>query len=48
MFFGLAWYWWLVIIVVIALSFPLKIKFMKWWGNKQKEKQGKSKWGDEE
>ncbi len=49
MFLGLAWYWWLVAGVILALSFPFKIKFLKWWGNRQREKKAnsKDKWGDE-
>lgn len=34
------WYWWAIIVVVI-ISLPLKIKFMKWYGNKQKEQKKK-------
>ena len=49
MFFGLAWYWWLIIAVIFALSIPLKVKFMRWW-NKRRVKKRKfynDKWGDE-
>lgn len=50
MFLGLAWYWWLILIVAFIVSLPLKVKFMKWWSRQQKEKQRtqKNKWGDEE
>ena len=50
MFLGLEWYWWLVIAAVLAVSLPLKVKFMKWWGIWQKEKRNRQrgKWGDEE
>lgn len=37
MIFGLEWYWWLVIVVILAVSIPFKIKFMKWWGKRQQE-----------
>lgn len=30
MIFGLEWYGWLVIVVILAVSIPFKIKFMKW------------------
>lgn len=44
------WYWWVGIIVVIAISIPFKVKFMKWWGQRQKEKRNQSngKWGNNE
>lgn len=50
MFFGLEWYWWLVIAGVLAVSLPLKVKFMRWWGRRTQEKRkgGSGKWGDEE
>lgn len=41
MFLGLEWYWWLAIILVIV-SIPFKLKFMKRWNTR------KDKWGDEE
>lgn len=28
-FLGLEWYWWLVIVAVLAISIPFKIKVMK-------------------
>ena len=31
------WYWWLIIAVIIV-SIPFKIKFMKWYSKRQKEK----------
>lgn len=34
------WYWWLIIGVVV-LSIPLKIKFMKWYGEYSKRKKDK-------
>mgnify|MGYP001091974028 CR=1 FL=1 len=49
-FFGLEWYWWLVIMAAVGASIPLKIKFMKWWQKRTQEKKESShgKWGDEE
>lgn len=48
--FGLEWYWWIVIAIVVTFSIPLKIKFVKWWEKRNQEKQGvkKGKWGEEE
>ena len=50
MLFGLAWYWWIVIVVVILVSIPFKIKFAKWWSNKQQDKKQEQhgKWGEDE
>lgn len=50
MFLGLAWYWWLMIVAVLLISVPFKIKFMKWWSKRNKEEKKKQggKWGDEE
>lgn len=51
---GLEWYWWLVIVVIFALSIPFKIKFMKWWGKRRQKKtedkyrEKTDKWGGEE
>ena len=49
MFFGLAWYWWLIIAVIFALSIPLKVKFMRWWNKRRVEKRkfDNDTWGDE-
>lgn len=49
MFLGMEWYWWLIIVLVL-LSIPFKIRFMKWWSKHQQEKKNnyKNKWGDEE
>ena len=49
-FMNLEWYWWLAIVIVLAILIPFKIKFMKWWGKRQSEKnnEGQGKWGDEE
>ena len=49
MFLGLAWYWWLVIVVVLIVSIPFKVKFMKWWSKRQREQKNQhGKWGDDE
>ena len=37
MFFGLQWYWWLMIGLVLVVSIPFKVKFMKWWTGRQQE-----------
>ena len=50
MFLGLEWYWWLTVGAAVAISIPVKIKFMKWWSKRQQEQKNnqKDKWGDEE
>ncbi len=50
MFLGMPWYWWLVIVAVLIISIPFKIKFMRWWNKRhQKKKRGRrGKWGDDE
>ena len=49
MFFGLQWYWWLMIGLVLVISIPFKVKFMKWWTGRQQEQNGqRGKCGDEE
>ena len=50
MFLGLEWYWWLVILTVLIISLPLKVKFMKWWGNRNAEQKRnrRGKWGEDE
>ncbi len=50
MFLGMEWYWWVGIVVAVAVLIPFKVKFMKWWGRCQKEKKEsrRGKWGDEE
>ncbi len=50
MLFGLAWYWWIVIVVVILVSIPFKIKFAKWWNQRQQKKkqEQRGKWGEDE
>lgn len=48
MFSGMEWYGWIFIIVAIAIVIPLKVKFMKWWNQRESEKKDKQKgkWGD--
>ena len=49
MLLGLEWYWWLVIALLVIVLLPIKIKFMKWWGQRKDTVQKqKGKWGDEE
>lgn len=50
MFLGLEWYWWLVILAVLIISVPFKVKFIKWWGRREqgKKKRASEKWGDDE
>ena len=56
MFLGLEWYWWLVILAVLIISIPFKVKFMKWWSRRDKKaasqfsakKEQHGKWGDDE
>ncbi len=49
MFLGFEWYWWLVIVAVLIVSIPFKVKFMKWWSRRQQEKKNqRGKWGDDE
>lgn len=49
-FLGLEWYLWLVIVAVLVISIPFKIKFMKWWNSHRQEQKNnrRGKWGDEE
>lgn len=50
MFFGLEWYWWIMILAVLVISVPFKVKFMK-WGSKREQERKKGthgKWGDDE
>ena len=57
MFLGLEWYWWLVMVAILIISIPFKVKFLKWWSKLEWEKNGtppsakkgtSGKWGDEE
>ena len=50
MFLGTPWYLWIIIAVVLVISVPFKIKFMKWWNKHCKEKKNnrRGKWGDDE
>ena len=47
---GLELYWCLVIAIILVISIPFKINFMKWWGKRQQEKKNsqRGKWGDDE
>ena len=36
------------IVVVLIVSIPFKVKFMKWWSKRQQGKNQRGKWGDEE
>ena len=50
MFLGMEWYWWLLIVVALVICIPFKVKFMKWWSKREKEKKKNQigKWGDED
>ncbi|WP_277935323.1 hypothetical protein [Parablautia muri] len=50
MFLGIELYWWLLIVIALVIAIPFKIKFMKWWSKRQKEKKDdrRGKWGDDE
>ncbi len=50
MFLGLQWYWWLLIAVGVIASIPFKIRFLRWWSDRQREqrKEKPGKWGDDE
>lgn len=50
MFLGMEWYWGLLMVLVLIVVIPLKVKWMKWWSNRQQEKKrGQTGgWGDEE
>ncbi len=50
MFLGLEWYWWIMILAVLAISVPFKVKFMKWWSNREQERKKGThgKWEDDE
>lgn len=37
MFLDLAWYWWLVIVGVLIVILPLKLKFLKQMNRKKEE-----------
>lgn len=47
MFLGLEWYGWIVILGLLAIAVPLKIRFMKWWNGRRQEKnkEQNGKWG---
>ncbi|MCI9463927.1 MAG: hypothetical protein HFI48_08575 [Lachnospiraceae bacterium] len=50
MLLGLEWHWWIVLLVLLAVSIPFKIKFLKWWNRRRQEtkKDRNEKWGDEQ
>ena len=39
------WYWWVIIAVVVIISIPFKLKFIKWYAKKWKEQKDS---GDDE
>lgn len=49
MFFNLEWYWWIVFLILLAVSVPFKIQFMKRQNRRRQEKKQKQhgKWGDD-
>ena len=48
MFLGLEWYWWIVILAILIVSIPFKLRFLRWWENRQKEKNSHEKWGEKD
>lgn len=50
MFLGTPWYLWLIIVAVLIISIPFKIRFMKWWSKRRQEQKDsrRGKWGDDE
>ncbi len=49
MFLGLAWFWWLLLIALLLISVPFKLKFIKWWEKRRQSKKigQRDKWGDD-
>ena len=49
MFLNLEWYWWIVLLVLLVISIPFKIKFMKWESKRRQEKKKEQHgtWGDD-
>ena len=49
-FSDLEWYLWLLIVAVVIIAVPFKIKFMKCWSTSQQQKKNnqQGKWGDDE
>lgn len=47
---GMEWYWWLIILTVVVISIPFKIRFLVWWDKHQREKKNerRGKWGEGE
>lgn len=50
MFLGLEWYWWIIILVALVILIPMKVKFVKWWQIRQREKKSEQQeqWRDDE
>ncbi len=50
MFLGLEWQKWAIIIAVLVVVIPIKIRFLQWWNERQRDqkKDQRGKWGDEE
>ena len=50
MLFGIEWYWWIVILVVLGISIPLKVNFLKRWDGRRRKKREDQpgKWGEDE
>ena len=44
MFLGLAWYWWLVVVIVFVVTLPFKLKLLK--KATKKEERGEDEQGD--
>lgn len=48
MLLGMEWYWWLFIVVAVAICLPVKVRFMKWWSKRQHEQKRQGKWGGDD
>ncbi len=46
MFLGLAWYWWLILLVAFIVSLPLKIKLMKRFAENNKKRNDTDSYND--
>lgn len=44
MFLGLEWYWWLIILAALVICIPFKVRFMKWWDERQRENEKRAAW----
>lgn len=38
MFSGMKWYKWFLIAIVFLIALPYKIRFIKWWSGREREK----------